>query len=131
MFETWAKVFGIPEEEKDTILYMVADFIKLVQETKISIGKLENRKTEIYLRPFAQIEKALKNLNLNQGIEIFFREIEPTALYKATSKNANLRGNLSLPSFQPVQFTGAGCWLQMFYLYLFLFFQVGARFSDL
>ncbi len=81
MFETWANAFGIPKEEKDTILYLVADFIKLVQETKNSISKLENRNTTIYLKPFVQIDNALQTLNLNQTSDVFFRGIEETALY--------------------------------------------------
>jgi hypothetical protein len=64
--QVWAAVLGIPENDHAAILFGIAETIILVREAKEAISRLEGVNTELYLKPFPQIERVFSNSNLDR-----------------------------------------------------------------
>ena len=62
--EVWASVLDVEEEDTVELLHFVAHLLDLVRTAKLDVQELPNVNTSIYLRPFAKIEKAFSNMNL-------------------------------------------------------------------
>ena len=77
----WAKVFDIEPADTGILLQMLADLITLVSETKISIERLDDVDHEIYLKPFAKIEKFFSQVNLDAAWEPWLKQLDEPTLY--------------------------------------------------
>ena len=60
---------------------MLADLLKLVQETKTAIQRLDNVDLELHLRPFRKIEKLFSNISLDASWENWQNKVDEATLY--------------------------------------------------
>jgi hypothetical protein len=65
MAKVWSNIFHVDEKDIGQLAYYVWRLLDLLRETKQAVSRLENVDKELYLEPFASIEKAVSITGLN------------------------------------------------------------------
>lgn len=74
-------VFDVESTDTESLLRLLADLIMLSQKTKSRIKSLDDISHEIYLKPFANIEKMLSTLNLDSSWKPYRDLLNEPTLY--------------------------------------------------
>lgn len=62
--QVWASVFEIPENDSGSLLLMLAELIRLSDQTKKQLTEIDDIDHQLFLKPFVNVERILSTLNL-------------------------------------------------------------------
>ncbi|ELN6908204.1 hypothetical protein [Vibrio parahaemolyticus] len=62
--QVWASVFNIPENDSGSLLLMLAELIRLSDQTKKQLTAIDDIDHQLFLKPFTNVERILSTLNL-------------------------------------------------------------------
>ncbi|GAD78594.1 hypothetical protein [Vibrio ezurae] len=62
--QVWASVFDIPESDSGSLLLMLAELIRLSDQTKKQLTEIDDIDHQLFLKPFVNVERMLSTLNL-------------------------------------------------------------------
>ncbi|MED5387434.1 MAG: hypothetical protein VX793_01165 [Pseudomonadota bacterium] len=79
--EALGVIFDVDSKDTESLLRLLADLIMLTQNTKSRINALNDIDHELYLKPFANIEKILSALNLDSSWKPYRDLLNEPTLY--------------------------------------------------
>ncbi|MBC3766602.1 hypothetical protein [Neptunicella marina] len=77
----WAAVFKIAESDTGAILRMLSDMIQVLYKTQSRIKDLKNINHDLFLKPFANIEKLFSQINLDGSWQTGKRLLDEPTIY--------------------------------------------------
>lgn len=78
--DAWSELLGVDSDNTRDILTAIAEFIKLVNEARDALGRVEDVNQEIYMEPFSSIDEALSEINLNTNWQSFKSHLDPATM---------------------------------------------------
>ncbi len=79
--QVWASVFNIPENDSGSLLLMLAELIRLSDQTKKQLTAIDDIDHQLFLKPFANVERILSTLNLEASWQPSKQLLDEVTIY--------------------------------------------------
>ncbi|WP_217517434.1 hypothetical protein [Vibrio metschnikovii] len=79
--QVWASVFNIPENDSGSLLLMLAELIRLSDQTKKQLIAINDIDHQLFLKPFANVERILSTLNLDGSWQSSKQLLDDVTIY--------------------------------------------------
>ncbi|EKO3583981.1 hypothetical protein GCS56_003408 [Vibrio metschnikovii] len=79
--QVWASVFNIPENDSGSLLLMLAELIRLSDQTKKQLIAIDDIDHQLFLKPFVNVERIFSILNLESSWQPSKQLLDDVTIY--------------------------------------------------